>query len=193
LLLQLPLTDYLSRSLNTNGQDHLGNSILYQQLFLVKHLKKWRTKIEQDPQATAEHLHAVDISMSRLEWTLYNLNLFIGLALEQVHLSNKPTLPRPVGPLNSADTCNEHVVWQPYPVSRTRVDWHPHCHYLAYILLAEVITADEALYEEKRQSNAQHMAYKFEALYVRVKAWPDTIKPCMKMHDRAMPHVIALQ
>ena len=142
---------------------------------------------------TAEHLQAVDISLSRFEWTLYNLNLFIGLALEQVRLLKKPSRAKPVGYPGSGDTCEEHGDWQPYPVPHTPIDWHPHCHYLAYISLAEVMTTDEALYEERQRSDRTQMTDKFEQLFTRVKDWPKTIKPCVQMHDGAMPHVIALQ
>jgi hypothetical protein len=171
----------------------LGNAILYQQLFLVKQLGKWRAKIEHDPRITAEQLHGVDSSLGRLEWTLYNLNLFIGLALEQVRFMKKPTRPKPVAFHGSQDTCDAHEDWQPYPFSHTPVDWHPHCQYIAYISLAEVITADEALYEEKSRSDRREVAYKFEDLFLKLKAWPETLKPCVRLHDHAMPHIIALQ
>jgi hypothetical protein len=73
------------------------------------------------------------------------------------------------------------------------MDWHSNCHYLAYISLAEVVTADEAMYEEKRRTEPHKMAHEFEGLYIKVQAWPTTLPPCMRMHERAMPHVIALQ
>ena len=160
---------------------------------MVKQLAKWRTKVEQDPRISAKKLLAVDISLSRLEWTLYNLNLYIGLALEQVRVLKKPTRPKPAAFLGSHDTCDEHEEWQPYPFSHTPVDWHPECQFNAYTSLAEVFTADEAMYEEKSRSDPREMACKFEELFLKLKAWPETLTPCMRLHDHAMPHVIALQ
>jgi hypothetical protein len=153
---------------------------------LVKSLDKWRAKIQKDPKLTTEHLHAVDLSLGRLEWTLYSLNLFVGLALEEVRLFNKPSREKPVGHPDSAETCDEHGDWVPYPVPHTPIDWHPNCHYIAYIALAEVVTADEALYEEKRRSDTQKMALKFEDLNKKVQAWPETLPPCMRMRERAL-------
>ncbi|OQV06012.1 Fungal Zn2-Cys6 binuclear cluster domain-containing protein [Cladophialophora immunda] len=178
--------------LDTNGQDQLGNATLYQQVFLVKSLGKWRTKVAKDPKMTAQHLDAIDLSIVRLEWTLYCLGLFVGLALEQVRLFDKPTRARPVGHPETGNTCDENAEWKPYPLSHTPVDWHPNCHYLAYIALAEVITEDEALYEEYRKSDPPKMAYKFQRLFTKVKAWPESIPPCMRNQDSCMPHVIAL-
>ncbi|KAK5405208.1 hypothetical protein LTR06_008903 [Exophiala xenobiotica] len=178
--------------LNTNGQDQLGNAIFHQQIFLVKGLDKWRSKLERNQTLTAENLYAVDVSLGRLEWTIYCLNLFIGLALEQVYLSDKPTREKAVGNLPSGETCDEHADWMPYPVPHSPIDWHPNCHYLAYISLSEMVNADEALYKEKRRAEPEKMAQKFEDLFRKVKAWPETIKPCMRMYDRAMPYVIAL-
>jgi hypothetical protein len=183
LLGRIALTFHPSPSLNTNGQDKLGNAIFYQQLFLVKYLDKWRARLEQNPSITAERLHAVDVSLSR----------FIGLALEHVRLFHKPSRPRYLGYPESGDTCDEHSDWQPYPVPHTSIDWHPHCHYLAYTALAEIVSDDEAKYEERRRTPEPSLAHRFEELVQRVKAWPDTIKPCVRMHARAMPHVIALQ
>ncbi|KAJ9607664.1 hypothetical protein H2200_007742 [Cladophialophora chaetospira] len=176
--------------LNTNGQDQLGNAILYQQLFLVKSLGKWRSKIEQDPKVTARQMDAIDISLGRLEWTLYCLGLIVGLALEQVRLFEKPKRAKPLA--NSYRTCDEHAEWTPYPIPHSPADWHPDCHYLAYVGLAEVLTHDEALYEEHRRSDQHMMAEKFQRLFTKVKNWPETIPPCMRLHKTSMPHVIAL-
>ncbi|OCT51910.1 hypothetical protein CLCR_08118 [Cladophialophora carrionii] len=178
--------------LNTNGQDQLGNMILYQQAMLVKSLAKWRAKLEKNPNVTPDRLHAVDQSLGRLEWTLYCLNLFVGLALEQVRIFERPSREIPVDDQDRRNPCNGHEEWRPYPVPHTPIEWHPNCHYLAYVSLAAVITADEALYEEQRQSDPQKMMYKFERLFRKVKSWPETIPACMKMHERAMPHIIAL-
>ncbi|OAP58481.1 hypothetical protein AYL99_07571 [Fonsecaea erecta] len=178
--------------LNTNGQDQLGNAILYQQVFLTKSLGKWRAKVAKDPKMTAQQLNAIDLSSGRLEWTLYCLGLFVGLALEEVRLFDKPPRRIPVGNPETGSTCDEHAEWKPYPLSHTSVDWHPNCHYLAYIALAEVITEDEALYEEYRRSDPQKMAHKFQRLFTKVKAWGESIPPCMRDQDSCMPHVIAL-
>ncbi|EXJ58886.1 hypothetical protein A1O7_06316 [Cladophialophora yegresii CBS 114405] len=178
--------------LNTNGQDQLGNMILYQQAMLVKSLAKWRAKMEKNPDMTRERLHAVDASLGRLEWTLYCLNLFVGLALEQVRIFQRPSREIPVDDPDRRNPCNEHGEWRPYPVPHTPIEWHPNCHYLSYVSLAAVITADEALYEEERTSNPQKMMSKFQRLFQKVKSWPETIPACMKMHEHAMPHIIAL-
>ncbi|KIW67471.1 hypothetical protein PV04_06718 [Phialophora macrospora] len=178
--------------LNTNGQDQLGNMVFFQQAMLVKNLVKWRGKAEKNPNVIAEHLHAVDVSLSRLEWTLYCLNLFVGLALEQVRIFERPSRELPVVERNRRHPCEEHGEWRPYPVPHTPIEWHADCHYLAYESLAEVIIADEAMFEEKRQSDPLEMTDKFEQLFKRVKAWPGTIRQCMRMHEHAMPHILAL-
>jgi hypothetical protein len=160
---------------------------------VVKSLAKWRGKVEKNPDVTAEHLHAVDISLGRLEWTLYCLNLFVGLALEQVRMFDRPSRQVPVDDRDSRHPCDEHGEWRPYPVPHTPIEWHPDCHYLAYVSLAELFTADEALYDEKRRSDPMKLITKFERLFRKVKAWPETTRHCMRLHKHSMPHVLALQ
>lgn len=160
---------------------------------MAKSLGRWRTKIEKDPRVTAEHLYGVDLSLGRLEWTLYSLNLFVGLALEQTQLSRRPSREKPVGHTQSGDTCEEYHAWVPYPVPHVPIEFHPNCLYHAYISLAEIVTDSEAKYEVERWSDVQGLAAKYEELFVKVKSWPETLKSCMRMHEHATPHVIALQ
>jgi hypothetical protein len=194
----LPLTFELlttspGNSLNTNGQDQLGNTIFYQQIFLTKRLGKWRKRVDKIIGISSEQMRAVDISLDRLEWTIYAMNLFVGLALEQVQLFSRPSRAKPVGYTGSGTTCEEHGDWTPYPVPHTPIAFHHDCHYLAYISLADVVADDEALYNAKRRSDTHSMARKFEELYTRLQEWPKTIKSCMTIHEHAIPHVIALQ
>jgi hypothetical protein len=142
---------------------------------------------------TSEQLTAVDISLSRLEWTLYAMNLFVGLALEQVRLFDRPSRAKPIGRNDSGSTCEGHGEWTPYPVPYTPVPFHHDCHYDAFVTLADIVTSDEALYESKRRSDTRLVAAAFGKLYAKVKEWPETIKSCMRLHDEAVPHVIALQ
>jgi hypothetical protein len=160
-------------------------------MFLSKSLDKWRGRVGKDPRTTPEDLQIVDLSLGRLEWTLFALSLFIGLALEQVRLFDKPAREKPAIDFNKS--CQEHADWTPYPVPHSPIDWHPNCHFLAFVSLAESLTKDEALYEMRHHSDPEKMAGRFERLYTEIRAWPDTLPQCMRMHENAMPHVIALQ
>jgi hypothetical protein len=160
-------------------------------MFLSKGLDKWRGRVAKDPRMTREYLEIIDLSISRLEWTIFTLNFFVGLALEQVRLFDKPQ--REKSAVNFSRSCQEHRDWTPYPVSHLPIDWHPNCHFLAYVSLAERVTKDEALYEERQETDPKEMAQRFEKLYTEIRKWPDTLPPCMRMSEKAMPHVIALQ
>ncbi|OQV08125.1 Fungal Zn2-Cys6 binuclear cluster domain-containing protein [Cladophialophora immunda] len=177
--------------LNINGQDKLGNGFLYQQIFLSKSLNKWRQRIAQRSSMTPEFLAKIDFCLCQLEWTLYALNPLIGLALKQVRVFDRPSRPKPT---SHSVGCAQHqpVCWTPYPIPYTSVEWHPTCHYLAFISLAEKATLDETLFEEKQQSDSEVAKDKFAKVYHEVEDWPAHLPGCMKLHDRAMPHVIAL-
>ncbi|KAH0843186.1 hypothetical protein FOPE_07848 [Fonsecaea pedrosoi] len=177
--------------LNINGQDKLGNGVLYQQIFLSKSLSKWRQRIEHDPLMTHEYLSKVDSCLCRLEWTLYALNPLIGLALKQVRVFDRPSRPKPI---TQSGGCQQQRAssWAPYPVPHPSLEWHPKCHYLAFISLAEKATLDETLFEKKQNNEGGRAKDKFTRVYHEVEDWPDHLPECMKMHDNAMPHVIAL-
>ncbi|KIX95465.1 uncharacterized protein Z520_08982 [Fonsecaea multimorphosa CBS 102226] len=180
--------------LNINGQDKLGNGVLYQQIFLAKSLGKWRQRIGQGPFMTEEYLEKVDQSLCQLEWTLFALNPLIGLALKQVRVFDKPSRPKPaVAPPGSNCAQQGHPSpWTPYPIPYTSIEWHPTCHYLAFTSLAEKATLDETLFEKKRQSDSDVAMDKFTKVFHEVEDWPAHLPECMKLHDKAMPHVLAL-
>ena len=140
---------------------------------------------------TPKDLQAVDISLGRYEWTLYALNLFVGLPLEDIRLFDKPSRERPGG--NFEESCRRHGDWTPYPIPHTPIDWHPDCHFLAFVSLAEKATLDESLFEEKKRTNTEETRQRFEKVYQEVEAWAEGLPPCMRLHETAMPHVIALQ
>ncbi|OAP54352.1 hypothetical protein AYL99_11453 [Fonsecaea erecta] len=178
--------------LNINGQDKLGNGVLYQQIFLSKSLGKWRQRIGQDLSMTQEYLAKVDFSLSRLEWTLYALNPLIGLALRHVRVFERPQRPKPVAQLGAGCAQQQPACWTPYPTPYTRTEWHPTCHYLAFISLAEKAGFDETLYETYRKYDSVASMDKFKKAYRELEDWPNDLPECMKLHDRATPHVIAL-
>ncbi|KIW91353.1 uncharacterized protein Z519_08249 [Cladophialophora bantiana CBS 173.52] len=180
--------------LNINGQDKLGNSVLYQQIFLSKRLGKWRQRIGRSPSMTQEYLAKIDLCLNQLEWTLYALNPLIGLALKQVRVFDRPTSrPKPVSDCRNCTEEQKTIgYWTPYPIPYTSIEWHPTCHYLAFISLAEKATLDENLFEQKRKNDSDETMDKFVSVYHEVEDWPEHLPECMKLHGKAMPHVIAL-
>lgn len=183
------LTESHSTSLNTNGQDQLGNAVLHEQMYRAKGLEKWRQKIERTANLSPESLSKIDRSLDRLSWSLYTLHSCTLMSLERSELLKIPTRPKPPHDHNRSD----HTGWTPYPQPHTTVTFHPNCHYLGFISLIEEAAKVEALFMEEFKDESSKVLKELERVCRKLGDWPDTLPDCMKMHEKAMPHVIALQ
>ncbi len=176
-------------SLNTNGQDSLGNTVLCQQIFLSKDLKKWRQKIKRNSNLAPAYLDSINKSLDRLEWTLYSLKSCTLLDFEKTQLMKPPSCPKP----ESHHETEDYIGWTPYPQPHPPVDFHPDCHYLSFVSIIEKSARAEALMAKQEETTSKETMQELAELYTGVRNWHKTLPECMNLDGRSPPHVIALQ
>ncbi|EXJ82353.1 hypothetical protein A1O3_06166 [Capronia epimyces CBS 606.96] len=175
--------------LNTNGQELLGNALLHEQLYRTKGLDKWRQRIERTGNLGPARLSKIDRCLDRLLWSLYTLNSCALMNLERTRLLKPPTRPKPPADHDR----KEHPGWTPYPQPHSPVVFHPDCHFLSFVSLIEEATRVETLFTDQFKKESAQSLEELENNCRQLSDWPKTLPDCMKMHDKAMPHVIALQ
>ncbi|KAK5196685.1 hypothetical protein LTR96_004313 [Exophiala xenobiotica] len=174
--------------LNTNGQDSLGNTVLCQQIFLSKDLKKWRQKIQRSSNLAPAYLDSMNKSLDRLEWTLYCLKSCTLLDFEKTQFMHLPSCPKPEAHHETED----YIGWTPYPQPHPPVDFHPDCHFLSFVSLIEKSARAEALMSKQEKQTPKETLEELAELYTGVRNWDKTIPECMLLDGRSSPHIIAL-
>lgn len=178
-----------STSLNTNGQDQLGNAVLHEQIYRAKGLEKWRRNLHRNGDMSPEYLSKIDRSLDRLSWSLYTLHSLTLMSLERTELTKVPTRPKPPSDHHKKN----HDGWMPYPQPHNPVTFHHNCHYLAFVSLIEEAARVEALFVKQARDDSSMIMAELENVCRQLGDWPHTLPECLKMHEKSMPHVIALQ
>jgi len=179
------------RSLNTNGQDRLGSPILFQQIYLARDLEKWRARLAKEPDIPPGLLDNVDRSLDRLMWTLFSLSSVTTINLENGQIQKPPSRRKPT---LIHDGIGDHQTWVAYPQRQSPTTFHPECHYHSFISLMEKISRDDPLFPpEGWVKDLSETTEMFRRLYAELEEWPQTLPECMRLHENAMPHVVALQ
>lgn len=182
------LTYSPSFSLNANGQDKLGNPILYQQIYLAKDLEKWQSRVEQGMDLTEQESKDIDVNLDYLSWTLFALSSLTLINLERSQPLKPPKRPKPAA---SHEGLGEIQTWHPYPQPSHPYAFHAGCHFHAFLSLSEKVMRDEELFTSKNQSDK--VMDRFGEIYHELETWPDNLPDCMKLGPRSTPHVLALQ
>ncbi|KAK5047770.1 hypothetical protein LTR84_006435 [Exophiala bonariae] len=173
--------------LNANGQDKLGNPILYQQMYLAKSLDKWQSRVEQSFNLTDQESKAIDINITYLSWTLFALS---SLTLINLEKEQPLTPPKRDKPLAGHEAFGEMQTWQPYPQPSHPYPFHAGCHFHAFLSLSEKVMRDEELFKSKDRS--QEVMERFSKIYHEMETWPQDLPDCMKLGPRSTPHMLAL-
>jgi len=173
--------------LNANGQDKLGNPILYQQMYLAKDLEKWQTRVEQGLNLTEQELKVIDTNVTYLSWTLFALS---SLTLINLEGAQPLTPPKRSKPPMGHEAFGESQTWQPYPQPSHPYAFHAGCHFHAFLSLSEKVMQDEVLFKSNDQSDK--VMDRFGEVYHQLENWPQDLPDCMKLHPRSTPHVLAL-
>ncbi|KAL2433855.1 Notoamide biosynthesis transcriptional activator notL' [Exophiala dermatitidis] len=174
--------------LNTNGQDQLGNAVLHEQIYRAKGLEKWRRNLQRNGDMSPQYLSKIDRSLDRLSWSLYTLHSLTLMSLERTELTKVPTRPKPPSDHHK----KSHNGWMPYPQPHNPVTFHHNCHYLAFVSLIEEAARVEALFVKQARDNSSTIMAELENVCRQLGDWPNTLPECLKMHEKSMPHVIAL-
>lgn len=171
-----------------NGQDRLGNPILYQQIYLAQGLEKWRSRVQRSQSLTEQALDEIDRNLNRLSWTLFALSSLTLINLERTRPPKPPKRPKPKTEHGAAEGSQ---TWQPYPQPSQAFSFHGECHFHAYLSLLEKVMRDEALFASEDQS--AEAIQRFREIYRELEEWPHNLPDCMQLGPRATPHVLALQ
>ncbi|KAJ9661394.1 hypothetical protein H2198_001962 [Neophaeococcomyces mojaviensis] len=173
--------------LDMTGEDKLGLLVLNEQVFMAKELDKYQARLSKDANTSPETLSKVDRSISRLEWALFALNTFTLVGSRRTHTINPPRRPHP------HHTHDDNVLsknWFPYPRRALQLDFHEGCHFFCITSLARIAVENEILSmnsEDKQPESAESFGQRQKS-----KDWAISVPSCMKLHERAVPHVLAL-
>ncbi|KIW16228.1 hypothetical protein PV08_06279 [Exophiala spinifera] len=174
--------------LNTSGQDSLGNTVLYQQIFLSKDLDRWLQKIHRSMDLPKWYFDNVTKCLDRLQWTLYALNSCTLLNFEKSQYIRPPSRPKPE---SNHDKC-DNIDWTPYPQHHPPVSFHPACHYRSFVSLTELTARGESLVTIETKEDVDSAMRQLGELYTRIQNWSKTLPDCLLLDERCSPHVIAL-
>ena len=170
------------------GQDKLGHLVLNEQVFSSKGLDKYEARLSKEAGISPETLSKVVSSINRLEWALFALNSFTLIGSRRAHALDTP---KRTHPHHGVDHQSISKTWSPYPRRGPQLEFHEECHFACVTSLAHAAREIEVAFV--KPADTQPSALESFDMKQKLEQWSETLPSCMKIHEQAMPHVIALQ